>query len=80
MRAIERGLPLIRAANSGISGVIDPYGRLVVRLPLGEQGSLDSKIPERLSSTLYVDLGETFLIAFLGVFLATAFLLDRKRD
>jgi apolipoprotein N-acyltransferase len=44
-RAIEEGLPLIRVANSGISAVIDPYGRTLKFLKQKEEGFLDTKIP-----------------------------------
>ena len=40
VRAIEEGLPLIRAANTGISGVVDSYGRITAMLNLGIQGML----------------------------------------
>jgi apolipoprotein N-acyltransferase len=45
LRAVEEGLPLIRAANTGISGVVDPYGRVVDSLPLGVDGILDTNLP-----------------------------------
>lgn len=54
MRAVEQGLPMIRAANTGISAVIDPYGRILSFLPLGTAGVLDAELPRPIPQrTLY---------------------------
>ncbi|WP_455478776.1 apolipoprotein N-acyltransferase [Bartonella sp. B10] len=45
LRAVELGIPLIRAANNGISAVIDSYGRIVVALKQNAVGVIDSPIP-----------------------------------
>jgi apolipoprotein N-acyltransferase len=58
LRAIEEGLPLVRAANTGISAVIDPVGRIVARLDLGLEGVLDSGLPSAIAPTFYVRAGD----------------------
>jgi apolipoprotein N-acyltransferase len=58
VRAIEEGLPLVRAANTGISAVVDPVGRIIHALPLGVEGVLDSPLPQGLPPTLYSRLGD----------------------
>ena len=58
LRAIEQGLPLVRAANTGISAVIDPLGRIVARLGLGLEGVLDSPLPTALPPTPYARAGD----------------------
>src|SRR5262249_33497566 len=53
VRSIEEGLPLVRAANSGISAVIDPLGRIVKSLPMGSEGVLDAPLPQPIAPTPY---------------------------
>lgn len=58
MRAAEQGLPMVRVANTGISALIDPWGRLRESLPLGVAGHIDAQLPEPLPPTLYSRLGD----------------------
>ena len=65
--AIAEGLPLVRAANTGISGVVDPLGRIVAALPLGAEGVLDASLPRAIATTVYVRFGDDVLILFMVV-------------
>ena len=53
LRTIEEGLPMVRAANTGISAVIDPLGRIVAELSLGRKGNLDVGLPTTLSDATF---------------------------
>jgi apolipoprotein N-acyltransferase len=66
LRAIEQGLPVVRAANTGISAVIDPTGRLVARLGLGIEGVLDSNLPSAIPPTVYARTGDIPVAAVIG--------------
>lgn len=79
-RAVEQGVPLVRAANSGISAVIDPYGRVIARLGLGKQGVVDAPLPQPVTgeATIYARFGYTVLIATIGLLL-TYVILSRIR-
>lgn len=57
IRAIEQGLPLVRAANTGISAIIDPWGRVREMIGLDEKGSIDANLPQAGKKTVYVLLG-----------------------
>ncbi len=59
VRAIEEGLPLARAANTGISAVVDPVGRIINSLPLGTEGIVDSPLPRPISAPPYARFGDT---------------------
>ncbi|MGJ3262448.1 MAG: apolipoprotein N-acyltransferase [Salinarimonas sp.] len=79
LRAVEEGLPLVRAANTGISAVVDPYGRAVGRLGLGVAGTIDAGLPQALAPTLYARFGDGAFAILLLTCLAAALLL-RVRD
>ena len=67
VRAVEEGLPLIRAANNGISAGVDGYGRILARLDLDVRGVIDVALPVALPPPLYARLGDAiFLVLWLS--------------
>jgi apolipoprotein N-acyltransferase len=58
VRAIEQGIPVIRGANTGISAVIDPLGRITASLGLDRMGVVDAGLPKALGETLYARVGD----------------------
>lgn len=76
MRAVEQGLPIVRAANTGISGIVDSYGRVRQFLPLGEQGVIDGFLPLPADhATLYSEYGDLIIaiLIFVGNILINSF-------
>lgn len=71
-RAVEEGLPLVRVANNGISGVIDPAGRVVARTRLDAIGYADVALPEPAPPTLYGAAGDWLFLAMLALGLSLA--------
>jgi apolipoprotein N-acyltransferase len=69
IRAVEEGLPLVRAANNGISAIVDPLGRIIRQLPLGAEGVLDAPLPRPVASTIYARFGDSISAMMLAVFL-----------
>jgi len=62
-RAVETRRYLVRAATTGVSGVIDPYGRVVASLGPGETGVVTASAAGRSALTPYVRLGDAFAFA-----------------
>ncbi len=58
LRAVEQGLPVLRAANTGVSAVIDAKGRVLATVALNTDGHLDAAVPPALPSTLYARTGD----------------------
>jgi apolipoprotein N-acyltransferase len=71
LRSIEEGLPMIRAAATGISAFIDPYGRVLASLPLGKIGILDNFVPEPIAETLYARYPYAALLLISGIMMLT---------
>ena len=77
LRAIEEGLPVVRATPTGISAVIDARGRLQAALPLNKAGFLDTRLPDALEPTIFarggnsIALGLALLLASVAVALRT---------
>jgi apolipoprotein N-acyltransferase len=67
MRSAEQGVPQIRAANTGISAIIDPLGRIMKSLPLGSEGIIDGLIPKVVSTPLYGLWGDFFAMLLLFI-------------
>ncbi|WP_158047698.1 apolipoprotein N-acyltransferase [Skermanella pratensis] len=67
-RAVEEGLPMVRAANTGISGVVDGYGRISAYLELGSRGVVDATLPKSLDNTPYGRIGDWILVVLLMSF------------
>jgi apolipoprotein N-acyltransferase len=80
LRTIEQGLPLIRAANTGISAIIDAHGRIEARLPLGVEGVLDGALPASLPATLYARAGDLMLAGLIIVLLLAGIVLRQSRE
>ncbi|MDG1859872.1 MAG: apolipoprotein N-acyltransferase, partial [Emcibacteraceae bacterium] len=79
VRAIEEGLPLVRSASTGISAVIDPYGRIIKDISLNKRGVINSQLPRKLATeTLYSNYKE-WIIACIGVILIIANLVFVRR-
>src|SRR5690606_12358259 len=64
MRGVEQGLALVRAANNGISAIVDPYGRILAKLGLNDVGVVDGSLAEALPPTLYARWGDRPVLLF----------------
>lgn len=75
MRAVEEGLPLVRVANSGISAVVDGYGRTLARLELNKVGVLDAALPQPIvGTTTFSKLGNLSVLVLVLLSLFAAYI------
>lgn len=79
VRAVEEGIPLVRAANNGISAVIDPMGRVLHDLGMNEKGTIDSQLPKALAPPPYARLGDTLFWLGMAVLANLAALARQRR-
>jgi apolipoprotein N-acyltransferase len=79
VRAVEEGLPLANAANDGISGVVDPYGRVTARLGLGKIGVVDADLPKSIPATLYAHVGDSLFFIMVAGLAVIGFFMGRRR-
>jgi apolipoprotein N-acyltransferase len=78
LRAIEEGLPVIRATPTGISAVIDADGRIVEALPMHAAGRIDTVIPKAHTPTLFARYGNMLPVGFALLLLALAIAFRRR--
>lgn len=82
MRAVEEGLPVMRAANTGITAAFDAHGRELGRIGMGEQGVLSIPLPGHLPPTVFSRLGlvAPLLVALLGLAIGLAWQFVMRRN
>ena len=78
LRAIEEGLPVVRATPTGISAVIDANGRIVESLPMHAAGRIDTFVPKAHAPTLFARYGNILPVGFALLLLALAIAFRRR--
>jgi apolipoprotein N-acyltransferase len=78
MRAIEDGRYLVRAANTGVSGIVDPYGHVLVRTNIYEPAVISGDVRLLDALTVYARIGDIF--AYASAVLTLALLLVARRQ
>ncbi len=79
VRAIEEGLPIARAANTGVSAIVDPLGRILSQLGVGRMGVVDGQLPVALSPTIYARFGDLAFFVLLFACAAVVYIGVRQR-
>jgi apolipoprotein N-acyltransferase len=80
MRAIEYGISLARAANTGISAYIDPFGRVISSIALNETGFIDVKMIEKLPETPFSKFGNLMVLMLFLPFLSVFLVKNGQKD
>ncbi len=79
-RAVEQGLPVLRSANTGISAIIDPFGRIIDKLNIKDKGYLKSSLPMKITPTLYSKIGDFSLFAVIILYFIFLFVNFRRES
>jgi apolipoprotein N-acyltransferase len=79
LRAVERGIPLVRAANTGISAVVDPYGRITDSLAVGQESVIDADLPAVANATVFDNVGMPIVLGLCSAFFLAALAGMRRR-
>jgi len=79
VRAIEEGIPVVRAANTGISAIIDPYGRITKRLGLGQMGALDGSLPAAIAATPFSRFSDWWFALVVCAMVALTWIFSKRK-
>jgi apolipoprotein N-acyltransferase len=80
VRAIEEGLPIVRAAGTGVSAIIDPLGRIDAELGMDRMGVVDGTLPQALPPTFYAVHGDVLFAGLIVLFAGLAGFLLRPAN
>ena len=80
VRAVENRRWMVRTANTGISAIVDPYGKIEAETPLGERMILDGNVQFRTDRTFYTEYGDVFAYANVLAVAVLVLSAKRKRD
>lgn len=79
VRAVEEGVPIVRAANNGVSALIDPYGRVRGQLDIDVRGTSDSLLPVAIEAPPYARFGDAASFLLAACVLAALFVVAQPR-
>jgi apolipoprotein N-acyltransferase len=79
VRAIEEGLPIARVANTGISAMIDPLGRVRTKTALNIAAMVDTALPQAVAMPFYARFGDLVFLIFLIIASCAAYMCGRRK-